>query len=142
MSAHLLDLLLNQDADWSALTWRQHFRTIRAGLATSTHRTYAAMKHFTCFCVNYTVQTPFLVHELLLCYFAAYLAQKGLAPQTVKGYLAAVRSAQISMSLPDLRELSSLPLLRRVLAESGFSQRGRWLGQSPSISSRGFMTLG
>ena len=26
VSPHLLDLLLNQDADWSAPTWRQHFR--------------------------------------------------------------------------------------------------------------------
>ena len=61
-------------------------------------------------------QAPFPVHELLLCYFAAYLAQKGLPPQTVKGYLAAVRSAQISMVLPDPREQSSLPLLRWVQA--------------------------
>ncbi len=56
------------------------------------------------------------MQELLLCYFASYLAQLGLAPQTIKCYLAGVRGAQISMGLPDPREQSSLPLLKRVQA--------------------------
>ena len=72
-----------------------------------------AAMHFTRFCVNYAVQTLFPVHKL---HFAAYLEPKGLAAQTVKGYLAAVWSAQTSMGLPDPREQSSLPLLRRVQA--------------------------
>ena len=89
------------------------------------------MKHFTHFCTIYSVSDPFPVYELLLCYFASYLAQLGMAPQTVKGYLAGVRNAQISMGLPDPREQSSLPLLRRV--QTGIS---RIRLQSKSKSSR------
>ncbi len=74
------------------------------------------MGHFARFCATYTVGDPFPVQELLLCYFASYLAQLGLAPQTIKCYLAGVRGAQISMGLPDPREQSSLPLLKRVQA--------------------------
>jgi len=74
------------------------------------------MKHFSWFVLAYSIQDPFLVQELLLSYFGAYLARIGLAQQIVRGYLAAVRNAQISMGLPDPREQSSLPLLRRVQA--------------------------
>ncbi len=43
----------------------------QAGLAQSTHRTYdAATRHFKQFCLNYSIQAPFPVHEHLLCYFA------------------------------------------------------------------------
>ena len=59
---------------------------------------------------------PFPVTEHLLCCFAAFLADQGLAPQTGKSYLSAVRSMQISLGLPDPREHSSLPILKRVQA--------------------------
>lgn len=59
---------------------------------------------------------PFPVTEHLLCCFAAFLADQGLAPQTGKSYLSAVRSMQISLGLPDPREQSSLPILKRVQA--------------------------
>ena len=74
------------------------------------------MKHFVQFCSTYNVLDPFPVTELTLCYYVSYLAEKGLAPQTGKAYLAAVRNAQISLGLPDPREQSSLPLLKRVQA--------------------------
>ena len=54
--------------------------------------------------------------EQLLCCFSAYLADQGLAPQTGKSYLSAIRSMQISLGLPDPRDQSSLPVLKRVLA--------------------------
>ena len=54
--------------------------------------------------------------EHLLCCFAAYLAEQGLAPQTGSSYLAAVRSMQIPLGLPDPRDSSSLPILKRVQA--------------------------
>ncbi len=74
------------------------------------------MRHYTQFCMIYTIQSPFPVYERLLCYFATYLAKRNLAPQTIKSYLAAVRNAQIAMGLPDPRDQSSMPLLKRVQA--------------------------
>ena len=64
--------------------------------------------------------TPFPLSEQLLCGFAAHLATQGLAPQTGKAYLSALRSTQISLGLPDPREHSSLPMLKRV--QAGISQ--------------------
>ena len=76
----------------------------------------AALKRFHKFCVQYSVTNPFPVTEHLLCCFAALLVDQGLAPQTGKSYLSAVRSMQISLGLPDPREHSSLPILKRVQA--------------------------
>ena len=92
-------------------------RYFQEGLAASTRRTYnAAMKRFHTFCSLFDIHSPFPVTEHLLCSFAAHLADQGLAPQTIKGYLAAVRNTQISLGFPDLREQSSLPVLKRVQA--------------------------
>lgn len=54
--------------------------------------------------------------ELYLCYFVAFLAEQDLAPSSCSTYLAAVRNAQIALGLPEPREHSSLPMLKRVLA--------------------------
>ena len=62
------------------------------------------------------MSSPFPVLEHLLCCFAAFLADQGLAPQTGHSYLSAVRSMQISLGLPDPRDKSSLPALKRVQA--------------------------
>lgn len=87
------------------------------GLAPSTQKTYAAaLRRFHAFCLKFNVSSPFPVSEHLLCCFASFLADQGLAPQTGKGYLSAIRSMQISLGLPDPREQSSLPLLKRVQA--------------------------
>ncbi|KAL5514951.1 hypothetical protein EMCRGX_G000046 [Ephydatia muelleri] len=43
------------------------------------------------------------------------LADDGLAPQTIKSYLSAVQSMQLSLRLPPPRDQSSLPILKRVL---------------------------
>ena len=67
-------------------------RYFQEGLAASTCRTYnAAMKRFHSFCSLFDIHSPFPVTEHLLCSFAAHLPKQGLAPQTIKGYLAAVR---------------------------------------------------
>ena len=93
----------------------QHY--FKHGLAQSTQKSYAvATRRFHAFCVKFNVCTPFPVSENLLCCFAAHLADEGLAPQTTKSYLAAVRNLQISLGLPDPRDQSSLPILKRVLA--------------------------
>ena len=92
-------------------------RYFQAGLAPSTHKTYqTAMKRFDTYCTRYSINDPFPVNEMLLCSFAAYLADEGLAPQTIKTYLAALRNTQLSLGLPDPREKSSLPILKRVQA--------------------------
>ena len=93
---------------------RKYFQ---AGLAASTHRTYSAgLRKFYEFCNAYNIANPFPVSELHLCYFVAFLAEQDLAPSSCTTYLAAVRNAQIALGLPEPREHSSLPLLKRVLA--------------------------
>eukprot|EP00731_Ephydatia_muelleri_P011099 Em0005g1685a len=88
----------------------------RNGLAPSTHRSYdCALRRFNSFCVQYNVSDPFPVTEKLLCYFSTKLANDGLAPQTIKVYLSAIRSTQLSLGLPLPHEESSLPVLKRVL---------------------------
>ena len=74
------------------------------------------MRRFHSFCTLFNIHAPFPVTEQLLCSFAAYLADQGLSPQTIKGYLAAVRNTQISLGFPDPRDQSSLPILKRVQA--------------------------
>lgn len=105
---------------------QQYFQ---AGLAPSTHKTYqAAMKRFYTFCTTYNVTDPFPLTEQLLCYYASFLADQGLAPQTGKSYLSALRNMQISLGLPDPRDQSSLPMLKRV--QAGIS-RSKLLKSSP-----------
>ena len=89
------------------------------------------MKCFHSFCTTYNVLNPFPLSEQLLCTFAAFLADQGLAPQTIKSYLAAVRNIQISLGFPDPREQSSLRLLKRV--QAGISRMRMLEGSSPRI---------
>ena len=89
------------------------------------------MKHFHSFCTTYNVLNPFPLSEQLLCTFAAFLADQGLAPQTIKSYLAAVRNMQISLGFPDPREQSSLPLLKGV--QAGISRLRMLKGSPPRI---------
>lgn len=89
------------------------------------------MKRFNSFCVLYNVSTPFPVTEHTLCSFVAFLADQSLAPQTCKSYLSAVRDMQISLGLPDPREQSSLPVLKRV--QAGVSRMRMLKGSPPRI---------
>ncbi len=60
--------------------------------------------------------SPFPLTEDLLCTYAAFLVDQQLSPQTIKSYLSALRNWQISLGLPDPREQSSMPMLKRVQA--------------------------
>ena len=51
-----------------------------------------------------------------MCCFAPFLTDIGLALQTGKSYLSAIKSMQIFLRLLDPREQLSLPLLKRVQA--------------------------
>ena len=103
------------------------------GLADSTHKTYnAAIKRFLSFCQLFNVQSPFPVSESTLCYFVAALAKQGLAPGTIKTYLAAVRHAQIMRGLPEPRQGSFLPRLR--LLQSGVRRDRAQQGLPPARS--------
>jgi len=85
---------------------------------------------FSSFCTQCKVDTPFPVTEPLLCCFAVFLADQGPVPQTGKGYLAAVRNMQLSLGLPDPREQSLLPILKRV--QTGI----RWVRAASGTTSR------
>lgn len=86
------------------------------GIAQSTHKVYtSAFRRFQSFCAEFKVCLPIPVTESLLCYFAAFLAQSGLAPSSIKVYLSAVRHTQVLMGYPEPRSTSTLPRLRLVL---------------------------
>ena len=88
---------------------------VEGGLARSTHKTYCSGKNkFMSFCMQFGVSDPFPVSQALLCYFVAHLANSGLAYQTIKTYLAAVRHEQISRGLPEPKHTESLPKLKVV----------------------------
>ena len=80
------------------------------------------MRKFSTFCECYHVTDPFPVSEFLPCAFAA---DSGLTPQTVKSYLSAIPNTQLSRGLPDPREQSSLPMLKRVQAGISRARLGR-----------------
>ena len=103
VSLPLLSRLLDRQADWTSPTWRRQFwRYLQAGLAPSTQKTYqSAMHRFHNFCTTYNVTSPFPLTEQLLCTYASYLADQQHTPQTIKSYLSALRSWQISLGLPD-----------------------------------------
>ena len=104
------------------------------GIAPSTRRTYrAASGRFHRFCVDFNVSSPFPVVESTLCYFAAFLAQEGLAPSSIKVYLAAVRHMQVLMGLPEPRASSSLPRLKLVLNGIARARAAAGLPQKPRL---------
>ncbi len=109
------------------------------GLADSTHRRYkAGLNRFCKFCSAYSVD-PFPVSENLLCSFVASLGQEGLAPNTIKTYLAGIRHAQIMRGFPEPRQSSNLPRLKllqagvkRVRAQQGIPLVNRRLPITPT----------
>jgi len=75
------------------------------------------------------VEDPFPLTKQTLYFFASYFAKEKLAPQTIKGYPSALHNAQISLGLPDPREQSSLPLLKRICAWIGRTTLQRGIAQ-------------
>ena len=103
------------------------------GLAPLTHKSYdAGLRRFSRICVHYDVFSPFPVTEKLLCYFATAMANDGLAPQTIKSYLSAVRSMQLSLGLPPPRDQSSLPVVKA--SHRWHVRRHRAMGGKPPSS--------
>ena len=102
------------DVSHVAASVQQYFQ---AGLVPSTQKSYqATMCRFYKFCTMYSINTPFPLSEQLLCSYAAFLADQGLASYTIKSYLSALRNLQLTLGLPDPREKSSMPILKRVQA--------------------------
>ena len=66
------------------------------------------------FCAKFGVSNPFPISQALLCYYVAYLANNGLAYQTIKTYLAAIRHVQIAQGLPEPKQYASMPKLKVV----------------------------
>ena len=100
-------------------------------LADSTHKTYrAGLNWFLSFCNSFYVNDPFPVSESLLCYFVVSLARQGLAPTTIRTYLAAVCHAQIKRGFPKPRQSSSLLCLR--LVQSGVRRERGQNGPPPA----------
>ena len=93
----LLQWLLHTEMDRTSLTW------------TSTRRTYKSSLHK--FCELYSILTPFLVSEAILCYYVSYLLSHNLSPHTIKTDLAGIRYMQVTLGLPEPKEYSSLPRL-------------------------------
>ena len=127
---------------WTSYWIRQPIGHLCAGAVSSTllsrwistiHAENLPSSHesFHSFCMQYNVTQPFPLTERLLCIFAAYLADQGLAPQTGKSYLLALRNMQISLGLPDPRKQSSLPILKRV--QAGISRARVLKGSPPRI---------
>ncbi len=83
--------------------------------------------------MDFNVSSPFPVVESTLCYFAAFLAQEGLAPSSIKVYLAAVRHMQVLMGLPEPRASSSLPRLKLVLNGIARARAAAGLPQKPRL---------
>jgi len=85
------------------------------GLASSTLKTYrSGVSKVMLFCAKFGVSNPFPISQALLCYYVAYLTNNGLAYQTIKTYLAAIRHVQIVQGLPEPKQYASMPKLKVV----------------------------
>ena len=110
-------------------------------IATSTRRTYAAaLRKFSNFCTSFKIAPPLAVSEKLLCYFASYLAEKHLSPQTIKTYLSGVRHMLIVLGLPEPPSSQRLKLVQsgieRIHAQRPSSATKIRLPITPSILSK------
>ena len=68
----------------------------------------------------------------MLCYFVVSLARQGLAPTSIKTYLAAVRHAQITRGLPEMRQ-AALPRLQLVQAGIRWERAHHGPPQTPRL---------
>ena len=75
--------------------------------------------------------SPFPVSETMLCYFVTSLAQEGIAPTTIRTYLAAVRHTQIIRGHAEPRESLTLPRLR--LVQNGIRRECAYSGHTSQL---------
>ena len=88
----------------------------------------SGQKRFLEFCSLYNIHDVLPMSQDMLCYFVAYLGEKGLGHSTIKTYLAAVRSLQVNYGF-DSPFVSSMPKLDRVMKGTKVAQ-GK-LGRAP-----------
>ena len=123
----LVDLLVNQQPDWTSPAWIQLFKNSSAGIALSTRKVYrSGNSRYERFCLAYNLQA-YPTSEKALTHFVATLYKDGLTAGTVKSYLAAVRFNQITLGRGD-PHIGDMPQLEYVV--KGFKKGG------PSESSR------
>ena len=84
-------------------------------LAPATRKAYSSgQSRFLHFCSEVGLQ-PYPLTETLLCFFVAHLASQGLAPQTVKSYLSAIRHFHITAGHGDPFTPGAFPRLQYVV---------------------------
>lgn len=89
-------------------------RLFREALAPSTRRTYASAQGRYLELCKVTARNPVPMDEHSLCVYVAWLRGQGLAHQTIKSYLSAVRYLQIACNLGD-PNMATMPRLEYVL---------------------------
>ena len=106
----LLDLLGYNHHIWTSTLDQAVWEYYTTALTPATHKTYKAAEHkYLTFCINFNL-SPLPTSECLLCYFATYLGQDGLASSTIWSYLS-VRQMQIAAGFPD-PQIDHMPHLR------------------------------
>ena len=102
------------------------------GLASRTKSSYgSAQRRYLTFCDCYSL-SPLPLSESNLCLFAAFLAHEGLQPQSISGYLSALRHLQITAGLAAPAR-SDWPRLQYVL--KGVQRSSPQLGKRLPITS-------
>ena len=83
----LLDLLGYNHHIWTSTLDQAVWEYYTTALTPETHKTYKAAEHkYLTFCINFNL-SPLPTSECLLCYFATYLGQDGLASSTILTYV-------------------------------------------------------
>ena len=102
-------------------------RYCNRGLADSTRRTYQSdLNRYLSFCYMFGVSAPFPVSEALLCYFVTSLAREGVAPSTVRTYLAGKPSARQRLPVtPALLRQMRPPALQNP-ATASYQEKMHW----------------
>ena len=67
-----------------------------AGLAESTRKVYlTGKKQYILFCKKFNISKALPITEEMLCYYVAFLGDRGLAHSTIKTYLGALRDLHV-----------------------------------------------
>jgi hypothetical protein len=87
----VVDLLVHQQPDWISTAWSRLFRNCLH----STFNEKGIQYGYESFCTLFKLN-PYPTSEKILSLFVGYLYMEGLAPGTIKSYLAAVRYDQVT----------------------------------------------
>ena len=103
---NIISVLLIEKPDWTSNNWTLWFHS-------TTHSYESAKIKYLQFCLKSNV-SPIPVTEGKLCSFVSIWANSGLAHQTIKCYLSAIRHLQIESGRED-SQISTMPKLEHVL---------------------------